>query len=78
MLLRYLNRVFKVLSQGVPDAAKNDTVREMESYLGAMIRQIDSSLLDEWEKMRDPNFQREETKEVRPAGAQEQQSQDLH
>ena len=71
VLLRYLNRVFKVLSQTVPDTAKNDTVREMEIYLGAMIRQIDSSLLDEWEKMRNPNFQRAETKEVRPPGAEE-------
>jgi hypothetical protein len=71
VLLRYLNRVFKVLSQNVPDAAKNDTVREMEIYLGAMIRQIDSSLLDEWEKMRDPNYLRAETKEVRPAGTEE-------
>ena len=71
VLLRYLNRVFKVLSQTVPDAAKNDTVREMEIYLGAMLRQIDSSLLDEWEKMRDPNYQRAETKEVRPPGAEE-------
>jgi superfamily II RNA helicase len=70
VLLRYLNRVFKVLSQTVPDAAKNDTVREMEIYLGAMIRQIDSSLLDEWEKLRDPNYQRTETKEVRPPGAE--------
>jgi hypothetical protein len=32
---------------------------------------VDSSLLDEWEKMRDPNFQRAETKEVRPPGAEE-------
>ena len=70
VLLRYLNRVFKVLSQTVPDAAKNDTVREMEIYLGAMIRQIDSSLLDEWEKLRDPNYQRAETKEVRPPGSE--------
>jgi hypothetical protein len=70
VLLRYLNRVFKVLSQTVPDAAKNDVVREMEIYLGAMIRQIDSSLLDEWEKLRDPNYQRAETKEVRPPGAE--------
>jgi superfamily II RNA helicase len=70
VLLRYLNRVFKVLSQTVPDAAKNDTVREMEVYLGAMLRQIDSSLLDEWEKMRDPNYQRAETKELRPPGAE--------
>jgi hypothetical protein len=43
----------------------------MELYLGTMIRQIDSSLLDEWEKMRDPDYQRAETKEVRPAGAEE-------
>jgi hypothetical protein len=70
VLLRYLNRVFKVLSQTVPDAAKNDVVREMEIYLGAMIRQIDSSLLDEWEKLRDPNYQRTETKEIRPPGAE--------
>jgi superfamily II RNA helicase len=71
VLLRHLNRVFKVLAQTVPDAAKNDQVREMELYLGSMIRQVDSSLLDEWEKMRDPNFQRAETKEVRPPGAEE-------
>ena len=71
VLLRYLNRVFKVLSQTVPDAAKNDAVREMEIYLGTMIRQIDSSLLDEWEKLRDPTYQRAETKEVRPPGWEE-------
>ncbi len=71
VLLRYLNSVFKVLSQTVPDTAKNDQVREMELYLGSMIRQVDSSLLDEWEKMRDPNYQRTETKEVRPPGAEE-------
>ena len=71
VLLRHLNRVFKVLAQNVPDTAKNDQVREMELYLGTMIRQVDSSLLDEWEKMRDPNYQRAETKEVRPPGSEE-------
>ena len=71
VLLRHLNRVYKVLTQNVPDTAKNDQMREMELYLGSMIRQVDSSLLDEWEKMRDPNFQRAETKEVRPPGADE-------
>jgi hypothetical protein len=35
VLLRYVNRVFKVLSQTVPDAAKNDAVREMEKQLKA-------------------------------------------
>ena len=71
VLLRHLNSVFKVLSQTVPDTAKNDQVREMELYLGSMIRQVDSSLLDEWEKMRDPNYQRTETREIRPPGAEE-------
>ena len=71
VLLRHLSRVHKVLTQTVPDAAKNDTIREMELYLGTMIRQIDSSLLDEWEKMRDPDYQRAESKEVRPPGAEE-------
>jgi superfamily II RNA helicase len=72
LLLRHLSRVHKTLTQGVPDAAKNDAVREMEIYLGTMIAQVDSSLLDEWEKMRDPNYQRAETKEVRPPGAEEE------
>ena len=71
LLLRHLNCVFKVLAQTVPDTAKNDAVREMELYLGTMIRQVDSSLLDEWERMRDPAYQRAETKEVRPPGAAE-------
>jgi superfamily II RNA helicase len=71
VLLRHLNSVFKVLAQTVPDAAKNDQVREMELYLGTMIRQVDSSLLDEWEKMRDPNYKPGASKEVRPPGADE-------
>jgi superfamily II RNA helicase len=72
LLLRHLSSVHKVLAQTVPDSAKNDAVREMELYLGTMIRQVDSSLMDEWERMRDPNYQpRTEAKEVRPPGAEE-------
>jgi len=72
LLLRHLTAVFKVLAQTVPDAAKNDTLREMEIYLATMLRQIDSSLLEEWEKMRDPNYvPRGESAEVRPPGAEE-------
>ena len=72
LLLRHLSRLHKVLTQSVPDAAKNDVVREMEIYLDTMIRQVDSSLLDEWEKMRDPNYRpRGEQAEVRPPGAEE-------
>ena len=71
LLLRHLSSVQKVLAQTVPDDAKNDTLREMELYLLAMIRQVDSSLLDEWEKMRDPNYQPlADQAEVRPPGAE--------
>jgi hypothetical protein len=71
VLLRHLSNVHKVLAQTVPDSAKNDSVREMEIYLGTMLRQIDSSLLEEWEKMRDPNYVARESTEVRPPGAEE-------
>ena len=71
ILLRHLSSVHKVLAQTVPDTAKNEVLREMELYLNAMIRQVDSSLLDEWEKMRDPNYRPDETAEVRPPGADE-------
>jgi superfamily II RNA helicase len=72
VLLRHINNVFKVLTKTVPDAAKNDALREMEEYLSVMIRQTDSSLLEEWERMRDPNYiSRAEEKEVRPPGAEE-------
>ena len=72
LLLRHLSSVHKILVQTVPDVAKTDAVREMEQYLGLMIRQVDSSLLDEWEKMRDPSFlARDDTAELRPPGAAE-------
>ncbi|MBN2507888.1 MAG: DUF3516 domain-containing protein [Verrucomicrobia bacterium] len=58
LLLRHLHNAYKVLKQTVPDAAKTDPVREMELYLGTLIRAVDSSLLDEWETMRDPDYER--------------------
>ncbi len=71
LLLRHLNNVYKVLAQTVPDAVKTDEVREMETYLITMIRQVDSSLLNEWEKMKNPEYQTVEKAEMRPPGAEE-------
>jgi hypothetical protein len=73
LLLRHLSGVHKVLTRTVPDSAKNDAVREMELYLGALIRQVDSSLLEEWERMNDPNYRPagEESPELRPPGWEE-------
>jgi superfamily II RNA helicase len=56
LLLRHLNSAYKVLSQTVPDGVKTDTVVEMELYLRDMLRQVDSSLLEEWERMQDPDY----------------------
>ena len=56
LLLRHLNSVYKVLGQTVPDGLKDDAVREMELYLRDLLRGVDSSLLDEWERMRDPDY----------------------
>lgn len=52
LLLRYLTEVYKVLEQTVPDEHKNEELREMAVYFSTMVRQVDSSLLEDWEKMR--------------------------
>ncbi|MBX9768475.1 MAG: DUF3516 domain-containing protein, partial [Bdellovibrionales bacterium] len=52
LLLRYLSDVYKVLMQSVPEASKTEEIRAIAIYFGTMIRQTDSSLLDDWEKMR--------------------------
>jgi hypothetical protein len=52
LLLRYLSEVFKVLVQTVPESYRNDEIQGMIAYFGTMIHGIDSSLLDEWEKLR--------------------------
>jgi hypothetical protein len=48
--------VWKVLSQTVPEEAKTEPVVEMELYFRELIRGIDSSLLEEWERLRNPEF----------------------
>jgi hypothetical protein len=59
-LLRYLSDVYKTLVQNVPesfkDAARDDGIRVIEEYFATMIRGVDSSLLDEWEKLRNPGW----------------------
>jgi hypothetical protein len=52
VLLRYLSDVYKVLLQSVPASYRTDDVDDLIVYFGAMVRQVDSSLLDEWERLR--------------------------
>lgn len=63
VLLRHLSEVYKVLVQTIPPAMKNPGIEEAESYLEGMLRIVDSSLIDEWEKLMDPEA---EVSEVKP------------
>jgi superfamily II RNA helicase len=54
LLLRYLTDAYKALLQSVPEDAKTDELDDIISWLGETVRQTDSSLLDEWEALRDP------------------------
>ena len=54
VLLRHLSNTYKALVQNVPEAAKTAELYDLTESLGATIRQVDSSLLDEWDALRDP------------------------
>lgn len=69
LLLRYLSEVYKILVQTVPATAKDDEMQAIIDYLGGMIRGIDSSLLDEWEKLRNPAWQAPAQGEEQPGSA---------
>ncbi len=56
ILLRHLTEVYKILVQTVPPNLKTEELLEAESFFGDMLRATDSSLLDEWEKLRNPDF----------------------
>ena len=55
VLLRHLSEVYKVLSQTVSDAFKTEQLHEAESFLELIVRHTDSSLLDEWETLKNPD-----------------------
>ncbi|MDQ3146979.1 MAG: DUF3516 domain-containing protein, partial [Actinomycetota bacterium] len=52
LVLRYLSDAYKGLFQTVPESAKTDEVYDLTEWLGELVRQVDSSLLDEWEHAR--------------------------
>jgi hypothetical protein len=53
VLLRYLSQVYKTLLQNVPDRWRSPGVWEAIGHLRAVIGQTDSSLVQEWEAMRE-------------------------
>ncbi|MGE0218771.1 DEAD/DEAH box helicase [Mycolicibacterium sp.] len=53
-VLRYLSDAFKALRSGVPAAARTEELTDIVEWLGELVRQVDSSLLDEWEQLTSP------------------------
>ena len=51
LVLRYLADAYRALRQTVPDEAKTEELADIEEWLGELVRQVDSSLLDEWEAL---------------------------
>jgi superfamily II RNA helicase len=57
LLLRYLSETYKTLVQTVPEGYRNDDLLDVIAFLRATVRGVDSSLIDEWERLRDPAYQ---------------------
>jgi superfamily II RNA helicase len=54
LVLRYLADAFRALRQTVPEDARTEELTDLIEWLGELVRQVDSSLLDEWERLRNP------------------------
>jgi superfamily II RNA helicase len=63
LVLRYLADAYRALRQTVPTEARTEELEDIIEWLGELIRQVDSSLLDEWESLTDPGAEAD-TEEV--------------
>ncbi|PKH39861.1 Superfamily II RNA helicase [Nocardioides alpinus] len=55
LVLRYLTDAYRTLRHSVPEAHRAPEVEDVIEWLGETVRQTDSSLLDEWEALSDPD-----------------------
>ncbi len=55
IVLRYLADAYKTLRHTVPDNTKSEDLHDLIEWLGEIVRQVDSSLVDEWEALANPD-----------------------
>ncbi len=55
VLLRYLSRAYKTLAQNIPEGYRTEPVYDLLAYLRTTLEQVDSSLVQEWERMLAPD-----------------------
>jgi superfamily II RNA helicase len=65
-VLRYLADAYKAMRHTVPDTVKSEQLRDMIEWLGEIVRQVDSSLVDEWEALTDPQAVAERNQDETP------------
>ncbi|MFF3437264.1 DEAD/DEAH box helicase [Streptosporangium sp. NPDC002721] len=53
-VLRYLADAYRTLSRTIPEHLKTEDLVDLIEWLGELVRQVDSSLLDEWEQLQNP------------------------
>ena len=56
VVLRYLSDAYRAARQTIPDEAKTEDLLDLIEWLGELVRQVDSSLLDEWEELIHPDL----------------------
>jgi hypothetical protein len=54
LVLRYLSDAYRATRQTIPDEAKTEELLDLIEWLGELVRQVDSSLLDEWDELVNP------------------------
>ncbi|HXB49122.1 MAG TPA: DUF3516 domain-containing protein [Streptosporangiaceae bacterium] len=54
LVLRYLADAYKAMRQTVPEEARTEELTDLIEWQGELVRQVDSSLIDEWERLRNP------------------------
>ncbi|TDP91449.1 superfamily II RNA helicase [Leucobacter luti] len=54
-VLRYLSDAYRAIERTVPEQAKNPALEELIDWLGELVRQVDSSLIDEWNELANPD-----------------------
>jgi hypothetical protein len=55
LVLRYLSDAYRAVRQTIPDDAKTEDLLDLIEWLGELVRQVDSSLLDEWDELVNPS-----------------------
>jgi superfamily II RNA helicase len=54
LVLRYLSDAYRAVRQTVPAEARTDELLDVIEWLGELVRQVDSSLVDEWSALVNP------------------------